>query len=114
MASKTGRSDGPAVPASPDAVVEAAAARLPAALASLRWFGAKTRAIAGVVPVDRAAVPGTGGVLAIFRVDFAEGPPELYGIPLLAGAPAAAEAIPDAMDDPAFCAALVQQITAGG
>src|SRR5438876_2376466 len=113
MASKTGPSEAapPAAPG-PDALVRAAAARLVGELSSRRWFGAKARAIAAVTPLDYTAVPATGGVLALFRVDFTAGPPETYCIPLLAQAIPGATAwiATDAMDDPAFCAALVEQI----
>jgi len=109
MASKTEPSDtGPA----PGALVEAAAAGLVRELPSRRWFGAKGRTIAAVTPVDYAAVPGTSGVLAIFRVEFATPPAETYCIPLFARPDRGA--VDDAMDDPAFCAALVEQIRAGG
>ncbi len=89
--------------------------RLVGELSSRRWFGAKARAIAGVTPLDYAAVPATGGVLALFRVDFTEPPPETYCIPVLpqtsAGPPG--WVVADALDDPTFCAALVEQIRAG-
>ena len=117
MASKTGPSETapPAAPG-PDALVRAAAARLVGELSSRRWFGAKARAIAGVTPLDYAAVPATEGVLALFRVDFTAPPSETYCIPLLpqtsAGPPG--WTVADALDDPAFCAALVEQIRAGG
>ncbi len=117
MASKTGPSEtgSPAGPG-PDALVETAARELVRELSSRRWFGARARGIEGVTPLDYAAVPATEGVLALFRVDFATGPPETYCIPLLpqtSSAPGGWVAA-DAMDDPAFCAALVEQIRAGG
>ncbi|HYB43291.1 MAG TPA: DUF5752 family protein, partial [Candidatus Methylomirabilis sp.] len=111
-----GRSE--SAPAGPGdaALVEAAASALRAELPSRRWFGAKARAISAVTPLDYAAVPSTRGLLAIFRVDFADPPAENYCVPLLAGPDAAARGddIADAMDDPGFCAALVEQIRAGG
>ena len=114
MASKTGRSDAPPPRPATDALVAEAARGLAGELPSRRWFGAKTRTIAGVEPVDYAAVPGSGGILALFRVEFAEPPAELYCIPLL-GAPAGAgDAHADAIDDPAFCSALVELIVTGG
>ena len=115
MASKTEPSEvRPPTGPSPESLVHSAAATLARDLASQRWFGAKTRVIAGVTPLDYVAVAGTRGVLAIFRVDFAEGPPETYSIPLLAATPAPGGGITDALDDPAFCAALVEQMRAGG
>jgi trehalose synthase-fused probable maltokinase len=104
----------PASP-TPDALVTAAAAQLVRELGSRRWFGAKTRTIAGVTPVDYASVPATAGVLALFRVDFAEPPAETYCVPLLAQ-PAAGKTgwtVSDAVDDPGFCGALVEQLAAG-
>jgi len=102
-------------PGTPDALVEAAAVALARDLPSRRWFGDKARAISRVRPVDHAALPGTGGVLALFRVDFASGPPETYCIPTARVADRRrAGAITDALDDPAFCTALVEQIRLGG
>ena len=116
MGSRTGPSETtPPVGSGPDALVRAAAAGLVRELSSRRWFGAKARTIAGVTPLDYAAVPATGGVLAIFRVDFTAPPPETYCIPLLAQeGPSPAGGVADAMDDPAFCSALVERIRAGG
>jgi len=93
----------------PGALVEAAAATLATALAGRRWFGAKGRVIARVSVVDHAAVPGTIGALALFRVAFASGEPEVYAVPLVErdGRPA------DALDDPGFCAGLIEHVRAG-
>ena len=115
MASKTGPSESMS-PTGPESLIRDAAARLVADLSSRRWFGAKTRAVARVTPLDYATVTPAGDVLAIFRVDFAGGPPETYCIPLRAQARAETpdSAVADALDDPAFCAALVEQIRAGG
>ena len=98
----------------PAALVEAAASALARDLPSRRWFGDKARAIAGVTPLDHAALPSTGGVLALFRVDFAAGTPETYCI-LLADAAGRRRAgvFADALEDPLFCAGLVEQIRAG-
>jgi trehalose synthase-fused probable maltokinase len=87
-----------------DAALAQAAVTLPAWLPAQRWFGAKSRTIERVVPLDHASVPPTGGLLALFRVEFAEGPPEVYCVPLRAGAGQWA----DALDDPAFCTRLVE------
>ncbi len=93
----------------PGALVDAAAATLVTALADRRWFGAKGRVIAGVSPVDHAVVPGTTGVLALFRVAFTSGEPEVYTTPLVErdGQPA------DALDDPGFCAGLIEHVRVG-
>src|SRR5262245_57236108 len=113
MASRTGPSEGVS-PTGPDALMQDAAARLVGDLSSRRWFGAKTRAVSRVTPLDFAAVTPGGDVLAIFRVDFADGH-ETYCIPLRArvGEASHESSVPDALDDPAFCAALVEQIRAG-
>src|SRR5512144_2710917 len=94
------------------ALVRAGAAALIDDLPSRRWFGGKARAVASVTPVDHAPVPGTRGVLAIFRIEFADPPVATYCIPLLA-ATAPGEGPGDALDDAAFCAALVEQMRAG-
>jgi trehalose synthase-fused probable maltokinase len=94
-----------------DALVAAAASALPGELPGRRWFGAKTRAIAGVTALDHAAVPGTPGVLALFRVDFAEGEPATYSVPLLPGAGGAGAT--DALADGGFALALVEHMRAG-
>jgi len=89
-----------------------AAAGLPTFLPAQRWFGSKARSISGVTPLDHAGVPGTAGILALFDVAFAGAGREIYQIPVT---PDAGEAgFGDAMDDPAFCAALVELIRIGG
>jgi maltose alpha-D-glucosyltransferase/alpha-amylase len=95
------------VPAPTDLAARAAVALL-AVLPTRRWFGSKTRSLTGAVPVDEAAVPGTTGILALFEVAYADGGRELYNIPLLAGAGASESR--DAMEDSAFCRALLEQI----
>ena len=97
-----------------DALVEAAAAALARELPSRRWFGDKARAVARVTAVDHAALPGTGGVLALLRVDFTTGPAATYSVPMadLAGREPGG-AVADALDDPAFGVALVEQIRLG-
>ena len=94
-----------------DALVAAAASALPGELPGRRWFGAKTRTIASVTAIDHAAVPGTDGALALFRVDFAEGEPATYSVPLLPGAGGAGAA--DALADGRFALALVEHMRAG-
>jgi trehalose synthase-fused probable maltokinase len=102
-------------PQTPGALVKAAAVVLARDLPSRRWFGDKARAISGIRPVDHAGLPGTGGVLALFRVDFATGPHETYCVPIAGVADRRrAGPIADALDDPAFCTALVEQIRLGG
>jgi trehalose synthase-fused probable maltokinase len=79
-----------------------------------RWFGAKTRAIASVTPLDYAWLPGTRGFLAIFRVAYAEGAAETYFVPLLADSLRAWTTPPqDATTDPEFCVALVEYMRGG-
>jgi trehalose synthase-fused probable maltokinase len=87
-------------------------AGLPGFLPAQRWFGSKGRSIAGVTPLDRAAVPGTDGCLAFIEVGFAAGPAETYLVPLLPGT--AGVPVADAMEDTEFCLALVQQVRLGG
>jgi maltose alpha-D-glucosyltransferase/alpha-amylase len=59
---------------------------LPEILASQRWFGGKARAIAGVEIVDSLSPPEDNGELApqllLARVDYEEGQPEVYILPI--------------------------------
>ncbi len=122
MGSKTGRrkpapggpraARPPRETAPPEDLVARAMAGLPAFLPAQRWFGSKGRTITGVTLVDRAAVPGTPGSLALFKIAFAHGPAETYLVPLLPGP--AGTPVGDAMDDPDFSLALVQQVRLGG
>jgi maltose alpha-D-glucosyltransferase/alpha-amylase len=92
----------------PEELAASAAAGLTGWLPTRRWFGSKTRSVAGVVPLDAAAVPETQGILAIFEVRYAEGERETYSIPLL---PASGkEDIRDATADPDFCRALIEHL----
>lgn len=96
---------------SPADLAARAAVALPAVLPTRRWFGGRTRTIAAVVPLDEAAVPGTRGILALFDVAYADGGRETYGVPVL---PDSGDAgIRDAMEDPAFCRALLHQFRRG-
>src|SRR5438093_5375208 len=116
MESKTAPSEAtPPERQGPEDLARVAAGRLVGDLPSRRWFGAKARTIAGVTPVDFAKVSESGGVFAIFRVDFTAPPPETYSVPLiaLAGPPPAGWTVADAMDDPAFCLALLAHIRTG-
>jgi trehalose synthase-fused probable maltokinase len=88
------------------------ASRLPALLPSQRWFRGKARTILSVHPLDHAVLPGSGGVLAFFEVAYGDGGREAYLVPVV---PDGGEAgFADAMDEPAFCAELVDQIRHGG
>jgi trehalose synthase-fused probable maltokinase len=94
-------------PAPADLAARAADALL-TVLPTRRWFGAKTRRVTGVMPLDAIAVPGTQGVFALFEVAYADGGRESYDVPIL---PDAGDAgIRDAMDDPGFCRALLELI----
>src|SRR5262249_57550786 len=97
------------------ALLTAAARALPDWLPRQRWFGAKARAIRDVMLVDSAPLPGTAGVLALFRVAFATGDPETYFVPLRRDRhPGGEGTVADALDDPDCCTALVEQIRRGG
>jgi trehalose synthase-fused probable maltokinase len=85
-----------------------AADTLLAWLPTRRWFGAKTRRVVTVTPVDAIDVPGTPGVLALVEVGYADGGKEVYDIPFIPAADGAE--IQDAMDDPGFCRAMLQLI----
>ena len=97
--------------AEPDLASTATA--LASVLPRQRWFGSKSRRITAVTAVDHVEVPGSAGTLALFRVDFEVGDPETYLVALAGGAPRGG-ALADALDDPGFCAALVEQMRAGG
>ena len=107
------------------------AGRLADYLARQRWFGSKGRAIASVRLTDAARLSESYPViLAIFDVDFTEGPGESYFLPLMVhppqttaetAAPAAVrisegtetDAVSDATYDSAACLALVQGLGQG-
>jgi trehalose synthase-fused probable maltokinase len=86
--------------------VAAAAALLPAA----RWFAGKSRAVAGVAALDHAPLPDTRAILALVRVDYADGGAETYCVPLRPGDRPGA--LQDALDDPEIAVALVEHIRA--
>ena len=88
-----------------------AAAALLVELPTRRWFGGKARRIATVVSQDEAAVPGSAGILALFDVGYADGGRETYAAPVLPDTGAAG--VRDAMEDPAFCGALLEQFRLG-
>ncbi len=94
----------------PEELTARAAAALPAWLPTRRWFGSKTRNVAGVVPLDVTTVPETRGILAIFEVTYTDGGRETYNVPVL---PASGKGeIRDAMEDPEFCRALLGHLRA--
>src|SRR4030042_4211852 len=94
----------------PEELAARAAAALPAWLPTRRWFGSKTRNVAGVTPLDVTTIPETRGILAIFEVTYADGEQEIYNVPVLP-APGKGE-IRDAMEDPEFCRALLEHTRA--
>jgi len=104
----TGPTRRPPSPSEPEELAARAAAALPAFLPSQRWFGAKARAVAGAAPLDHAVVPGTEGILALFEVTYADGGRETYLVPVAPGT--ADSAFADAMDQPSFCLALLEQV----
>ena len=76
-------------------------------IAGQRWFASKTRRIVRVALEDGVALGG--GTLWIARVALDDGTDARYAMPLL-DAPAPS----DALDDPAFCRALLRLIADGG
>jgi trehalose synthase-fused probable maltokinase len=95
----------------PDDLVARAPAGLLAFLPAQRWFRSKVRTLVGATPLDHASLPGTAGILALFDVAFADGGRETYLVPVVPDG--GQGGFRDAMDDPAFCAALVEQIRLG-
>ncbi len=110
---------------------EALEAVLPGYVVPRRWFGAKTRTIRAI-RIQEAIPILPSAVLALLRVEYAEGAPDSYALPIgfLAGAagqtlrgerPAAVIAslhveagkgvLYDAVWDPAFCTALLEAIS---
>ncbi len=57
---------------------------LPAYIRERRWFGAKARTIKAVTVVDAIPVPlpPTDAVLALINVEYVEGDPQVYALPL--------------------------------
>jgi maltose alpha-D-glucosyltransferase/alpha-amylase len=51
-------------------------------LRTRRWFGGKARTISSVAVRDRIALPSDAGVLAIVEVEYADGEPQRYLLPL--------------------------------
>ncbi len=96
----------------PEDLVALTAAGLPAFLPAQRWFGSKARAVADATPLDHTPLPGTAGVLALFRIRYADGGQETYQVPIVPDSRDARFA--DAMDEAAFCLALAEHIRLGG
>ncbi|HSB80144.1 MAG TPA: DUF5752 family protein [Candidatus Methylomirabilis sp.] len=95
-------------PIPPEVLATRAAAGLLVWLPAQRWFGSKSRRLVGVTPRDFVPLPGTAAILALFDVAFTDGGDETYLVPVV---PDETEAgYRDAMDDPASCAALLEQI----
>ncbi|MFN8499037.1 MAG: putative maltokinase [Anaerolineae bacterium] len=110
---------------------------LPAYVHPRRWFGAKTRRIAGAQIVDTIPLTGAGGTayFTLVRLAYADGGGDTYVLPLtfaphervahwLRDVPHAVVAVVesgdgvgvlfDALFDPAFCAALLDLIAGRG
>jgi predicted trehalose synthase len=76
-------------------------------IAGQRWFASKTRRITNVGLED--GVPLGGATIWIARVALDDGSDARYAMPLREG-----DTPLDALDDPTFCRALLDLITAGG
>jgi predicted trehalose synthase len=76
-------------------------------IAGQRWFDAKSRRVTGVTVED--GIHLEGGTLWLLRIALDDGSSARYAAPLRDGATVA-----DALDDPAFCRALLGLITTGG
>src|SRR5947207_658576 len=81
--------------------------RLAPWIAGQRWFAGKTRRITSVVAED--GLPVADATIWIARVVLDDGGAERYALPLREDAAPA-----DALDDPAFCRALLALILDGG
>ena len=55
---------------------------LPAYLVRQRWFGAKSRTIAGMRILDWVELPGTAAAIVFLQVAYAEGETDVYQLPL--------------------------------
>ncbi len=67
---------------------------LPKYMGSQRWFGAKSRAIASVELEHWFAIPGTkAAALSTWRVNYGEGPGDVYQVPLALSSGAEAEEV---------------------
>ncbi len=82
---------------------------LAAWIAGRRWFATKTRRIAGVAIEDTVALGGAS--LALARVTLDDGAEDRYALPLSEWD---GREVADALDDPAFCRALLDLTARGG
>jgi trehalose synthase-fused probable maltokinase len=103
-------------PPRPRADAGTLAARVAGALAEAlpgqRWFGGRTRRITAITARDHVPVGGSDGILALFDVAYEDGGTETYCVPALPGADDAP--FRDAMEDGAFCLALLAEVGRGG
>ncbi|MGE5850053.1 MAG: hypothetical protein ACM362_08000, partial [Candidatus Methylomirabilota bacterium] len=67
--------------------------------------------MADVTPLDQALLPGTAGILALFRVRYEDGGQETYQVPIVPDT--GDKDFADAMDIAAFCLALAEHIRRG-
>jgi maltose alpha-D-glucosyltransferase/alpha-amylase len=112
-------------------------AALPAYIQPRRWFGGKARGMEAAQVIDSIpiAYDGQQATIALVRVGYAEGSPDIYVLPLAFAAGARAEQLArdvphaivarvqqaggqpgvlyDALLEPGFCAALLQLIAGG-
>jgi trehalose synthase-fused probable maltokinase len=96
----------------PGDLLDRVTSSLPSFFPAQRWFGGKARTIARVNLLDHTAVPGTGGSLALFEIVYRDDAREIYQVPVVPGAAGAPFA--DALDNPEFCLALLEQIRQAG
>ncbi|HWT81768.1 MAG TPA: hypothetical protein VN648_23505, partial [Candidatus Methylomirabilis sp.] len=92
----------------PNQVGQALATFLP----SQRWFGGRSRNVNRVRLLDDTAVPGSAGRLALFEIVYLNEAKEIYQIPIAPGGSDSAFA--EALDDPQFCLALLEQMRQAG
>ncbi len=83
-------------------------ATLPQFLSRQRWFAGKARTVTGTEVVDWSPVPGDASTMALLRVHFASGEPDLYFAPLSPG-----EVPRDALAETPLCAFLLDVIETG-
>ncbi len=112
-------------------------AALPAYIQPRRWFGGKARGIASAQLIDTIPIPyrAEQATIAMVRVSYREGAPDIYVLPLACTSGARAEQLArdlphaviahiqraggergllyDALLDPGFCAALLELIAGG-
>lgn len=81
---------------------------LPQFLSRQRWFASKARSVTGTEVVDWSPVPGDACTMALVRVHFASGEPDLYFAPLSPG-----DVPRDALADSPVCEFLLDVIGTG-